>query len=380
MPKAKVNSPTCTNCGTVDPSHRCGRCRVSLYCTRGCQRQHWVDHKDQCVPPADRQPTEVASVTEPCSICLEELTSPQCTLPCKHKFHKDCVDGIRKFGVSKVCPLCRTDLPPGAEKLFDQAIRQFGIIARKVLSRTSPTLLEEDQRTMDGILQSLHGAAAQGHAPAHNTIGHMYAHGYGVAKDGERAVEWYLSSAELGNEVAMFNMGVAYEIGNGVPQDYTEALVWWRKAADKGMAEAYYNIGVFYLEGKGVKVDYKESMRWLRLADLPNAQQNIGLMYMEGYGVAKDRKEALRWLHMAAAQDSASAQYNIGLIHIDTPREAVRWFRKAADHGISDAQHNLGVMYLTGDGVQKNVNEARRWFQKAAAQGYAPSQAVLDGF
>lgn len=377
MPKAKVNSPTCTNCGTVDPSHRCGRCRVSLYCTRGCQRQHWADHKDRCVPPEDRTPSRQAPVTTPCSICLEELTSPQCTLPCEHTFHKACVDGIRKFGIAKVCPLCRAELPPGAENLFDQAIRQFGLIARKVASRTTPALLEEDN--MNAIMQLLHEAAAQGYAPAHNTIGHMYTYGYGVPKDGERALHWYRISADLGHEIAMFNVGVAYEVGNGVPQDYAEAMSWWRKAADKGMAEARYNIGVFYLEGKGVKVDYKESMRWLLLAaELPNAQQNIGLMYMEGYGVAKDRNEALRWLHLAADQDSASAQYNIGLIHLDNPREAMRWFRKAADQGISDAQHNLGVMYLTGDGPPKNLKEARRWFQKAADQGYAPSHAILE--
>lgn len=380
MPKAKVNAPTCTNCGTVDPPHRCGRCRVSLYCTRGCQRQHWADHKGRCVPPAERQPTEVAPVTEPCPICMEELTSPQCTLPCEHKFHTDCVDGIRKFGVSKVCPLCRADLPPGAEKLFDQAIRQFGIIARKVATRTTPALLEEDQGSMDAILQNLHGAAAQGHAPAHNTIGHMHAHGYGVAKDGKRAVEWYLSSAALGNETAMFNVGVAHETGNGVPRDYAEALAWWHRAADKGMAEAKYNIGVFYLEGKGVPRDHKEAMRWLRSVDhLPNAQQNIGLMYMEGYGVERDPKEALRWLRLAADQGSVNAHYNIGLVFLaQNLKEALRWFRKAADQGCPEAQHNIGVMHLNGDGVSRNLKEARRWLQKAADQDYAPSQTILE--
>ena len=379
MSKAKVDAPTCTNCGTVDPPHRCGRCHVSLYCTRGCQRQHWVDHKDRCVPPAERQPTEVAPVTAPCSICLEELVPPHCTLPCEHKFHKDCVDGIRKFGVSKACPLCRAELPPGADKLFDQAIRQFGIIARKVASRTTPALLEEDQRSMDTILQWLHEAAAQGHAAAHNTIGHMYAHGYGVPKNVEEALRWYRSGADLGSEVAMFNVGVAHETGNGVPRDYAEALVWWRKAADKGMAEAKYNIGVFYLEGKGVPRDYKEAMRWLRSADhLANAQQNIGLMYMEGYGVERDTEEALRWLRIAADQGSVNAHYNIGLVYLTKNlKEALRWFRKAADQSCPEAQHNLGVMHLNGDGVPKNRKEARRWLQMAADKGYAPSQAIL---
>jgi len=369
--KPKVG-PTCTNCGAADPPHRCGQCHATPYCSRACQRHHWPDHRGHCVPPADRCPADrqAPSVALPCAICLEELTAPKFTLPCAHTFHAACVEGIRKFGAAKVCPLCRADLPPGAEKLFDQAIRQFGLIARKI-STEGPAMAE--------ILRNLHEAADQGYAPAHNTIGHLYSHGYGVPKNVDEGLRWYRSGADLGNEVAMFNVGVAHETGNGVPRDYAEALAWWHRAADKGMAEAKYNIGVFYLEGKGVPRDYKEAMRWLRSADhLANAQQNIGLMYMEGYGVERDTEEALRWLRIAADQGSVNAHYNIGLVYLTKNlKEALRWFRKAADQSCPEAQHNLGVMHLNGDGVPKNRKEARRWLQMAADQGYAPSQAIF---
>ena len=58
-----------------------------------------------------------------CGICLEKLTA-SVTLPCKHKFCANCLDGWKsKFGSllkeekSKSCPLCRKEIPPSKEIL-----------------------------------------------------------------------------------------------------------------------------------------------------------------------------------------------------------------------------------------------------------------------
>ena len=47
----------------------------------------------------------------------------------------------------------------------------------------------------------------------------------------------------------------------------------------------------------------------------------------------------------------------------------LREYRKAlvkAKAGDASAQLNLGTMYLTGEGVLKDVKEAVKWFRKAA--------------
>ena len=44
-----------------------------------------------------------------CMICLEDIQSSSVTLPCGHKFHRECADELVKFG-SASCPLCRDDL------------------------------------------------------------------------------------------------------------------------------------------------------------------------------------------------------------------------------------------------------------------------------
>ena len=116
--------------------------------------QHWKSggHKKFCMTPAERRPEVVAaeegqplprSLQSPtdegqCSICLDTLDSasvPTILLSCAHEFHATCVEGLRKFGVSKVCPVCRGDLEDGPEKIFDEATRRYFIVDRHVKDR-----------------------------------------------------------------------------------------------------------------------------------------------------------------------------------------------------------------------------------------------------
>jgi len=34
------------------------------------------------------------------------------------------VEGLWSFGIKQVCPICRVDLPPGPEQLFEEATRR----------------------------------------------------------------------------------------------------------------------------------------------------------------------------------------------------------------------------------------------------------------
>jgi len=47
-----------------------------------------------------------------CAIRLDPLEAlPMVTLPCEHRFHSACVDGMREFGIQQACPSCRSSLP-----------------------------------------------------------------------------------------------------------------------------------------------------------------------------------------------------------------------------------------------------------------------------
>ena len=98
---------------------------------------------------------------ERCLICLEPPHEPT-VLPCGHSFCTGCVSELRVKGVSDSCPACRAPLPPGAEKLYDLALRVWLKIRRAVGSnREWPPLSASQQDEMDGVIVMLQEAMDQ---------------------------------------------------------------------------------------------------------------------------------------------------------------------------------------------------------------------------
>ena len=106
-------------------------------------------------------------------------------------------------------------------------------------------------------------------------------------------------------------------------------------------------------------------------------------MYEGGRGVGQSDAEACRLFRLAADQDNALAQLNLGTMYGEgrgveqDHREAYRWYRRAADQGDADTQRRLGSMYESGKGVEKNIPMARHWYGLAASQGDARAQGAL---
>jgi TPR repeat protein len=124
-------------------------------------------------------------------------------------------------------------------------------------------------------------------------------------KDYAGAMHWYRQAADQGVDEAQNSIGRLYANGWGVTQDYRKAMHWFRQAAHQGYAGAGYNIGLLFEHGWDVAQDYGEAMRWHReAADQGNgpAQNNIGWLYQDGRGVAQDYGEAMRWYLKAADQ------------------------------------------------------------------------------
>jgi hypothetical protein len=57
--------------------------------------------------------------------------------------------------------------------------------------------------------------------------------------------------------------------------------------------------------------------------------------------------------------------------------EAVKWYKLAAEQEVAPAQCNLGLCYQTGRGVQQSTPDAVRWFIRAARQGDKTAQHNL---
>lgn len=64
-------------------------------------------------------------------------------------------------------------------------------------------------------------------------------------------------------------------------------------------------------------------------------------------------------------------------VMFQTYKKALTWYKKAAKQGHADAQNNLGAMYLTGNGVSRDIDIAIQWYIKSSSQGNLNAQSML---
>ncbi len=83
-------------------------------------------------------------------------------------------------------------------------------------------------------------AADQGYAPAEESLGKNYLHGfYHFEKDEQKAIFWYLKAANQGSGDAQFQLGMLYYRGEN---NHAEGLKWLEKSAAQGYPLAKYAI------------------------------------------------------------------------------------------------------------------------------------------
>jgi hypothetical protein len=83
-----------------------------------------------------------------------------------------------------------------------------------------------------------------------------------VARNLEKAKEWYRKSARHGEPMAMFSLGrIALE-----EHSFTDSFKWFKRASDAGHVRSLYWLGKHYWFGNGVSQDKREAMRLFHLA------------------------------------------------------------------------------------------------------------------
>jgi len=350
---------------------------------------------------SEPEPEEPEGGFDPCPICMDPLVPGCniCALPCSHLFHAGCVRELREFGISQACPLCRAAVPPGPEKLYEEAVRLFLALERiagpGAGASRSPWLPATEAQASDMrrvVALWTDAASGQGQcvgpglAEAQFALGYIHDEARGVDRDFAVAVGWYRKAAKLGHASAQFSLGSKYSKGQGVAQDYAEAVKHYRKAAQQGNASAQFSLGSRYVQGQGVAKDLTEAVKWFEKAAEQgdaDAQFNLGIMFAHGRGVPKDQGVAVRWFRRADASGHPFAQFNLGFMYErgqgvkSSASEAARFYRKAAVQGHTKAQFSLGVLHDRGRGVAKSASQAVAWYAKAAAAGHAAAQFNL---
>ena len=144
---------------------------------------------------------------------------------------------------------------------------------------------------------------AEGYSPAQYQMALVYQHGYGVPKDGMKALELFQLSAEQHYPDAQFELALIYTEGKLVKQDLKKAFELMHKAAKKDLTGAQFNLAVMYANGEGVKQNHFKASSWYQLAADQNyalAQYNLALLYSEGKGVEKSTELSYIWNTIAS--------------------------------------------------------------------------------
>ena len=237
--------------------------------------------------------------------------------------------------------------------------------------------------------------AEHGAADAAYNIGVMYSKGDSVAKNEDKAVEWYRRAGELCNGSYCNYVGSLYFNGTMVRQDEAEAAKWFKRAAALGSKEGMLNLALCYL-GRGLPANYLWAYAYANLSGLysnPNTtlvgkailananKKNPTALYAMGIAQEQLGEPALskKYIDKALETGDPSVYYSHGIMMRNKKdyATAVSSFMAAAEAGDVNAQCELGYMYYNGDGVAKNYGTAALWFEKAAAQGDAQAMYML---
>ena len=270
-------------------------------------------------------------------------------------------------------------------------------------------------------------AAKKNSARAKTVLGSMYEVGNGVKQDYEKAIELYRDAIKSEWPAAYSNLAELYISGNGTVRDYNEGIKLLEKAVELGEELAPERLGDLLCEGASDKEGYEKVLYYYKKEGIPSeliqykicavesminfytsnqdesvlkkeidnikrlfeankteeayehivasaergyidAQNVLGYAYYNGDTIlGKNNELALRYFKLAAeSDDDAKLMCGVLCMYLDRTEEAIDWYKKAAECGIPEAYANLGKAYLSGKGVNENLNEAYIWLKKAA--------------
>ena len=106
----------------------------------------------------------------------------------------------------------------------------------------------------------------------------MYKHGEGIAKNLEKAFEYYEKSADQGHICAQLQLAEMYKLGEGTAKNFEKAFEYIEKAANQGHGIAQFDLGYMYKHGIGTAKNMKKAFEYYeKAANQGHAEAKIEL-------------------------------------------------------------------------------------------------------
>ena len=209
-----------------------------------------------------------------------------------------------------------------------------------------------------------------------------------TAERRKEAFVWLVRAANQDHPQAQFELGQYYWNGqesggvyaDTVARDRDKAREWWERAAARGNTAAMKELAWRYEQGAdGFPVDPRRAGElWGRLAKSPDegpegaqGDQVVATDYRE-------RAAANTALQRDAERGVPAAQIELGnrLLESENPsptdvEQGLAWLERAAEQGDVETQYTLGSLYVFGrHGVQRDLEKGRKWWDRAVAQNH----------
>ena len=213
------------------------------------------------------------------------------------------------------------------------------------------------------------------------SLSYLYAHGLGVARNRDEALDLALEAAKRGDGYSRVYVGREL-----MDQDIDEARSWLLKAAEDGYQPAFVHLAQSFRDTVTDQPDPQEARRWYEAAASEGslaASLAIAYMYRDGEFGEPDAREAARRFSILADHGSAHAKAALAHLYLvsdDPGHDAARAFalyHEAAEQGVTDAYTGLGYLYQTGTGTAADLEAAETWYRRAAEQDDPVAQYQL---
>lgn len=203
--------------------------------------------------------------------------------------------------------------------------------------------------------------------------GLCYLNGCGVAKNQEKAQEYFARAIE-GRSYIAFAKYAEIALNNGVGD--IDGLL--RRLKDDNKYHLYYVIANEYADSKNSYYNEALAFKYYENGALGGDIEciaNTALYYLNGTGVERNATTGVAWLEKGAATGDGYCMFilaeclQIGAgIEADIKR-AVELYEKAAEEGIGGAALELYYLYRDGNGCKPNAALAFEYLKDAAGSG-----------
>ena len=199
----------------------------------------------------------------------------------------------------------------------------------------------------------------------------------------------YLEALAENNDLAQYKLGKLYLQGNKyIPQDIQKAIHYSTISADSGNQYAQYQLGKIYLSEDGAVADIEKALFYLtQSAEQGNeyAQCTLAKYYLNNPDSTEEQINSSLSQIEALAENNDLAQYQLGKFYLQgnkhIPKDiqkAIHYLTISADNGNQYSQYQLGKLYLFGNETDRDREKAIFYLTKSAEQGNEYAQYLLE--